>query len=156
LLYPAGVLTHSQIEQAVLNVARYDVFQLSGAVLGGQLARATRMLDGLQAEGTAEVLAHWALAEDIRNLHRARQALDEGQALPMVLKQLRIWGEKEAQFQRLLPRLPASACTRLLHAAHVVDGIVKGWPHPEWPRQPWQALHRLAMLMVQTFKAVQR
>jgi DNA polymerase-3 subunit delta len=25
-----------------------------------------RMLDGLQAEGEAEVLVHWALAEDIR------------------------------------------------------------------------------------------
>ncbi len=149
LLYPAGVLTHSQIEQAVLNVARYDVFQLSGAVLGGQLARATRMLDGLQAEGVAEVLVHWVLAEDIRNLHRARQAMDEGQQnLGALLKTLRIWGEKEAQFQRLLPRLSLAATTRLLHAAHVVDGIVKGLPHPEWPRQPWLALQRLAMLMV--------
>ncbi len=31
------------------------------------------MLDGLQAEGMAEVLVHWTLAEDIRNLQRATQ-----------------------------------------------------------------------------------
>jgi DNA polymerase-3 subunit delta len=47
----------------VLNVARYDVFKLSEAVLAGQVARVQRMLDGLQAEGEAEVLVHWALAE---------------------------------------------------------------------------------------------
>ena len=66
LLYPQGELAPAQVEAAVLNVARYDVFKLSEAVLAGQVLRAQRMLDGLQAEGEAEVLVHWALAEDIR------------------------------------------------------------------------------------------
>ena len=68
LLYPQGELSWSQVEQAVLNVARYDVFKLSEAVLGGNVARMQRMLEGLQAEGEAEVLVHWALAEVIRSL----------------------------------------------------------------------------------------
>ena len=33
LLYPAGELSFEQIEAAVLNVARYDVFKLGEAVL---------------------------------------------------------------------------------------------------------------------------
>jgi len=33
----------------------------------------------------------------------------------------------------------------LLHAAHQVDGIVKGLKQPDWPANGWQALHRLAM-----------
>ena len=53
LLHPAGELGFEQIESAVLNVARYDVFKLSEAVLAGQAARVQRMLDGLQAEGEA-------------------------------------------------------------------------------------------------------
>ncbi|RYY83853.1 MAG: DNA polymerase III subunit delta, partial [Comamonadaceae bacterium] len=36
LLYPAGELSFEQVESAVLNVARYDVFKLSEAVLAGQ------------------------------------------------------------------------------------------------------------------------
>ncbi|MBC7992675.1 MAG: DNA polymerase III subunit delta, partial [Rhizobacter sp.] len=40
LLYPPGELTFEQIEAAVLNVARYDVFKLGEAVLAGQTARA--------------------------------------------------------------------------------------------------------------------
>jgi DNA polymerase-3 subunit delta len=53
LLYPQGVLSFDQVEAAVLNVARYDVFKLGEAVLAGQVARALKMLDGLQAEGEA-------------------------------------------------------------------------------------------------------
>ena len=148
LLQPEGELSFEVVEQAVLNVARYDVFKLSEAVLSGNLARAMRMMDGLQAEGTAEVLVHWTLAEDIRNLKRAKDALASGQPVPMVLRSLRIWGNKEKLFERLLPRLSANAAVRLLHSAHIVDGIVKGLPSDGWPRDAWQALRKLAMDMV--------
>ena len=70
LLYPAGELGFEQVEAAVLNVARYDVFKLGEAVLAGQVARALRMLEGVRAEGEAAVLVHWTLAEDIRALKR--------------------------------------------------------------------------------------
>ena len=149
LLYPQGELGFAQVEQAVLNVARYDVFKLSEAVLSGQLARVVRMLDGLQAEGAAEVLVHWTLAEDIRALKRVRDAMAAGQPLPMALRAQRIWGAKERLFERILPRLSDAAAARLLHSAHVVDGIVKGLPAPGWPQDGWQALRRLAMDLVQ-------
>ena len=148
LLQPPGELSYAMVEQAVLNVARYDVFKLSEAVLGGSLPRVMRMLDGLQAEGTAEVLVHWTLAEDIRNLRRAKDAQASGQPLPMVLRSLRIWGAKEKLFERVVPRLTPNAAVRLLHAAHVVDGIVKGLPADGWPRDSWQALRKLAMDMM--------
>ncbi|MGN1055239.1 MAG: DNA polymerase III subunit delta [Comamonas sp.] len=154
LLQPEGELRYEVVEQAVLNVARYDVFKLSEAVLSGNLARTMRMMDGLQAEGTAEVLVHWTLAEDIRNLHRAKDALASGQPLPMVLRQLRIWGAKEKLFERVVPRLSASAAVRLLHSAHLVDGIVKGLPAEGWPSHSWQALRKLATDMVQALNAV--
>jgi DNA polymerase III delta subunit len=36
------------------------------------------MLDGLQAEGEAEVLVHYTLAEDIRALKRVKDAMAAG------------------------------------------------------------------------------
>ena len=148
LLQPEGELSFEVVEQAVLYVARYDVFKLSEAVLSGNLPRAMRMMDGLQAEGTAEVLVHWTLSEDIRNLKRAKDALASGQPLPMVLRSLRIWGNTERLFERVVPRLSANAAVRLLHSAHVVDGIVKGLPADNWPSDSWQALRKLAVDMV--------
>jgi DNA polymerase-3 subunit delta len=148
LLYPGGegtALTFEQVESAVLNVARYDVFKLSEAVLAGQQARVQRMLDGLQAEGEAEVLVHYTLAEDIRALKRVKDAMGQGRPLPMALREQRIWGAREKLFERVLPRVSDAALARLLQGAHVVDGIVKGIKHPDWPPAPWAALHQLAM-----------
>lgn len=145
LLYPQGELSQAQVESAVLNVARYDVFKLSEAVLSGQVARVQRMLDGLQAEGEAEVLVHYTLAEDIRALKRVKDAMTAGQPLPMALKAQRIWGPRERLFERVLPRLSPARLNNLLQSAHQVDGIVKGLKVPDWPQDGWQALHRLAL-----------
>jgi DNA polymerase-3 subunit delta len=147
LLYPAGELGFEQVESAVLNVARYDVFKLSEAVLGGQMARVARMLDGLKAEGEAEVLVHYTLAEDIRALKRVKDAMAAGRPLPMALREQRIWGVKERLFERVLPRLGATTLDNLLHSAHLVDGIVKGLKAPDWPNDGWQALQRLAFTL---------
>lgn len=149
LLYPAGPgapeLGFAQIERAVLNVARYDVFKLSEAVLAGQAVRVQRMLDGLQAEGEAEVLVHYTLAEDIRALKRVKDAMGRGRPLPMALRENRIWGTKERLFERVLPRLSAQQLSALLGDAHTVDGIVKGLKQPDWPTTGWAALQRLAL-----------
>jgi DNA polymerase-3 subunit delta len=157
LLYPPQpgapdgprTLSFEQVESAVLNVARYDVFKLTEALLAGQLARGARMLDGLQAEGEAPVLVHYAISEDIRALKRVRDALDQGRPLPLALREQRVWGQRERLFEQVLPQLDARALGRLLLAAHQVDGIVKGLRRPDWPSDGWPALHRLAGALCQ-------
>ena len=157
LLYGEGELSFEQIESAVLNVARYDVFKLGVAALSGQVARALRMLDGLQAEGEAAVLVHWTLAEDIRALKRVKDAVGAGKPLPMALREARVWGEKERLFERVVPQLSTTAVAGLLQAAHVCDGLVKGLKHPDWPADPWEGLRRLVLMLVQhTAAPVQR
>jgi len=147
LLHPGGELSLAQVASAVLNVARFDVFKLSEAVLAGQVGRVQRMLDGLKAEGEAEVLVHYALSEDIRSLKRVKDAMAAGRPLPMALRENRVWGVKERLFERVLPRLTEVKLTELLQAAHVVDGIVKGLKQAHWPQDNWQALHRLAQML---------
>jgi DNA polymerase-3 subunit delta len=149
LLFPAGELGFEQVESAVLNVARYDVFKLGEAVLGGQTARVLRMLDGLRAEGEATVLVHWSLAEDIRALKRVKEALAQGRPLPMAFNEARVWGVKQRLYERVLPLLSDAQLAHLVEAASICDGIVKGLKHPQWPLEPWEALTRLALLLVQ-------
>jgi len=153
LLYPAGELDFEQIESAVLNVARYDVFKLGEAVLAGQAARALRMLAGLQAEGEAAVLVHWTLAEDIRALKRVKEAVASGKPLPMALREGRVWGAKERLFERIVPLLTEHAVAHLLEAAQVCDGLVKGLKHPDWPNDPWDGLKRLVLMLVEQTSA---
>jgi DNA polymerase III subunit delta len=144
LLYPAGELSLEQIEAAVLDVARFDTFQLAPAVLAGQAGRALRMLDSLKAE-----------AEDIRALKRARDALNGGKPLPMALREARVWGDKERVFEALVPQLDDAALSRLVDAASTCDGLAKGLRHPDWPADAWDGLRRL-LLMALDLVAVAR
>lgn len=63
LLYPSGELSLEAVQNAVLNVARYNVFDLREAVRNGQAKRALAILHGLQGEGAALPLVLWALNE---------------------------------------------------------------------------------------------
>jgi DNA polymerase-3 subunit delta len=149
LLHPPGELSFDQVEAAVLNVARYDVFKLGEAVLAGQTARALRMLDGLRAEGEAAVLVHWTLSEDIRGLRRVKQAIADGRPLPLALRESRVWGAKERLFERALPLFSDHSLAALVEAAQICDGLVKGLRHPAWPIDPWAALQRLVLMLLQ-------
>jgi DNA polymerase-3 subunit delta len=149
LLHPPGELSFEQVEAAVLNVARFDTAKLSEAVWTGNVPRALRVLDGLRHEGEAAVLVHWTLADDLRNLARARAALDDGKPMPLALREARAWGLKEKLFERVLPLLAGHQLAHLLEAASICDGIVKGLKHPEWPHSPWDALRRLLLMAMQ-------
>ncbi len=137
LLYPQGPLSFEQVEAAVMNVARYDVFKLGEAVLAGQVARALRMLDGLRAEGEAAVLVHWTLAEDIRALKRVREAAAQGRPLAVALREQRVWGVKEKLYERALPQL---ADHQLAHLRGSGPGVRR---HREGPQAPRLAVRRL-------------
>lgn len=149
LLHPPGVLTLNQIDDAVVDVARFEVFKLTESVLSGNVARTLRMLDGLQAEGEAAVLVHYTLANEIQALYHARLALDGGKPMPMVLREQRVWGPRERLYERALPQLRAVHLARLVAQASIVDGIVKGLPHPQWPSDGWEALRRLALQLAE-------
>ena len=88
-------------------------------------------------------------AEDIRGLKRVKDALGAGKPLPLALREARVWGAKERIFERAVTLLSEPTLAHLLDAAQVCDGLVKGLKHPEWPLDPWQALRRLVLLLVQ-------
>jgi DNA polymerase III subunit delta len=65
-----AIVPEEEANQAVLNVARYDVYDAVNAMLAGDSARLCRTLNGLEAEGEAGPLLLWALTEAIRSLKR--------------------------------------------------------------------------------------
>lgn len=149
LLHPPGELGFDQVEAAVRDVARYDTGRLGEALLAGQTARALRMLDGMQADGTAVVFVQWSLAADIGALHRVKLALAVGKPMPLAMREARVWGAKERLLERALPMVPDHAVAAMVEAAQVCDGLAKGLRHPQWPQDPWQALRRLALMLLQ-------
>lgn len=148
LLHGPGPLRFEQVQAAVLNVARYDVAQLPEAVWAAQPARALRLLEGLRAEGEAAVRVHWLLADDVRALARVVAALQAGRPMGVAIQEARVWGQRQRVLERAAPLLAAPRIQRLLQDAAVCDGICKGLPHPGWPLDPWEALRRWVLAMI--------
>ncbi len=145
LLYPAGSLTFEQVHDAVLNVARYDVFKLSEAMLGGDLPRLVRMLEGLRGEGEATVLVLWALTEEIRVLSKVRQGLAAGKPIGVLTRELRIWGPREKLVPQAAQRLSLAQLETALAMAAKLDRQVKGLRAEGMPAEPWDGLLQLAL-----------
>ena len=126
-LYPAGELSLAQVEDAVLNVARYDVDKLRAALAAGASARCARLLDGLRAEGAAAPLVLWAFATEIRTVAAVRRAIDQGRPPAAALKQARVFDAARARAaEQAARRLPARVLSAALSHAARIDRTIKG------------------------------
>ena len=145
LLHDAGKLTFEQVQDAVLNVARYDVFKLSEAMLAGDIARLVRMLEGLKGEGEALPLVLWAVADEIRTLLKLKAATANGRPLGEVLKEYRIWGAKERLMAPALRRIALETLEQGLQDAAQVDKMIKGLRVKDFAGDAWDAMLQLAL-----------
>ena len=142
LLYGEGALSLDAVQDAVLNVARYDIDKLRAAVVEGEPARCARLLEGLRGEGAAPPLVLWALASEIRTLAALRAGQDDGQPLATLFKGERVFDERRRQaLSQALTRLGAGAlAAALMHAARI-DRIIKGLA----PGDVWDEFLQLAL-----------
>jgi len=145
LLHPQGKLSFEQVQDAVLNVARYDVFKLNEAMLAGDTARLVRMIEGLKGEGEALPLVLWAMAEEIRTLLKLKAGVAQGKSLGMLMKESRIWGPREKLMEPALRRMTLSGLESALQQAAQVDKMVKGLRAREFAGDPWDALLQLGL-----------
>ncbi len=145
LLHEPGKLTFEQVHDAVLNVARYDVFKLSEAMLAGDTARLVRMLEGLKGEGEALPLVLWAVAEEIRTLLKLKAGMAQGRPLGVLLKESRIWGPRERMMEPALRRIALPTLALALRQASQVDKMIKGLRAKTHAGDAWDAMLQLAL-----------
>ena len=141
LLFPAGPLSFEQVKDAVMDVARYDVFKLSEAMLTGDAARYARILDGLRAEGEATVLVLWTIAEDIRALARVSRIAQRGGNVAAALREARVWGPRQKLVERAARRFTPDTASRALRRTAYIDKVVKGLRDGD----PWDELLQLGV-----------
>ena len=145
LLYPAGAMTAEQVQSAVLNVARYDVFKLSEAILQGDIARLARMVDGLKGEGEALPLVLWAIAEEVRTLLKLKLGIQAGRPLSVLFKENRIWGGRDKLIEPALRRLTLPKLKTALRQFAQLDKLAKGLRVPTMTGDAWDAVLQLCI-----------
>lgn len=145
LLYPHGELSFEQVCSSVLNVARYDVFKLTEAMLSGNRARFIKMIEGLKGEGEPLPLILWTVTDEIRTLLKCKMALEEGQPFAVISKSLRLRGPRERFIQSTVNRLDKSDLQMALQQTAQIDKIIKGLRSESMMDDAWDALAQLGL-----------
>jgi DNA polymerase-3 subunit delta len=148
LLIPQGPLTLKQVQSAVANSARYDVYRLTDAALSGWKRRALKILDGLKAEGTESILVLWAILRDLHQLIAAAQAHASGSNLNSAMRSVGIWDNRSAAFTAALKKHSLSELYQLLEHASDIDRIIKGQrPRNSRSGNAWNELSLLISIL---------
>lgn len=141
LLAPRGALSLDAVREAVANVARYDAFDASAALLAGDTARYARVIAGLRNEGEAPTLVLWAIAEDLRALAQVQDGMQSGRALDQLLREHRVWGARQNAIRSGLRRVARTSIDRAICRAAEIDRAIKGVVKLD----PWDGFIRLGL-----------
>ncbi|SDS22197.1 DNA polymerase III, delta subunit [Halopseudomonas sabulinigri] len=136
-----GKLDLDTVQQVVADSARFDVFNLTDAMLLGQPQQALRILQGLRGEGVEAPVVLWALTRELRTLASIAQDSARGIPLDKVFASQRppIWDKRKPVIKTALERHPASVWEDWLGAAQTVDEQIKG----QAAGSPWDGLARI-------------
>jgi DNA polymerase-3 subunit delta len=138
LLCGAAAVDEETVLRAVADSARYNVFDLADAMLGGEGLRVTRILRGLREEGVESVLILWSVTRELRALASVAAALARGAPQDTALREAGVWPRRKALVTQALGR--HSDWQALLLDAAAADRAIKG-AAPD----PWSALESLAL-----------
>jgi DNA polymerase III subunit delta len=126
LLVPPGKLSAESITGAVADVARYDAQELSEAFLRGDLARYSKVLHGLQAEGEQAPRLSWQLAEDVHALAGIFLMRRQGIPMPQALRNARVWGKRQKAMEVAAQAVAPQQIAQLLKRCATLDAQSKG------------------------------
>lgn len=140
LLHGPGIITVEQLEAAVADSARYDVFNLVDSALQGKTAYCTRILNGLKGEGTPAPVVLWALTREIRMLAELAYVIGKGSSPQQAIAARReIWDKRKQLVGSGLQRLPIKTLRGLLVLCGRADRAIKGREKSD----PWQLMQEI-------------
>jgi len=133
LLAPDRKVALATVQASIGDSARFDVFQLGEAALGGDVPRAQRILSGLRSEGVEPVLVLWSLAREVHAAWGTTQSEASG---------ARGWQRPSPALDTARRRAPRLPFARLAARLSRADRMIKG-------QQYGDAWDEMALLIVE-------
>ena len=119
-----GLVLRADVEASLADSARFSVYQLVDAALAGEAPGCRRILASLRDEGSAPILALWALTRELRTLVQASQELARGKPESSALA--RVWQQRRSLVGKALRRHKAPVWSGFLRDAARLDRVLKG------------------------------
>ena len=145
LLVKDDVIGMEDVAAAVVDSARFDVFEMMEAAWQGDLARATRMLYGFRNEGVEPMAIYGAILWNCRQLATLAHQIATGTPVDQVLASQRgLNNHRKAALKSVIRRHDPEFIQGLLIPAGRIDRVIKGNDRP----LTWHCFHELLKLMV--------
>ncbi len=143
LLLGEGEVTGEDVNKAVANSSRYDVYKLADAAVGGDPSRALRILDGVRAEGVEPVIVVWALTRELRVLGKLADRVQAGAELGSALQKSGVWRNRQGIVRSCIARHRTADFYKLVKLARRADAAAKG----QSGEDAWQLATRIVLTL---------
>ena len=119
LLFPEQDISEQQIERAMVDQSRYNVFQLIDVMLTADATRCIKMLYRLESEGLEPNIIIWALIREWELLWKLKTAMQDNQTIQW--QKFGIWRNRQNYYQSALNRLSSEQLLQIQEALTQAD-----------------------------------
>lgn len=126
LLYPKGQLTEENILEAIMPVARYDVFKFKQVLFINNLEKLIQILHCLRQEGVMPSFVLWAIAEELRCFEQILYSINQGESFLSVASRYRLWGKKMQAYKCMVKKVSIRNIALIMKFVFFIDCQIKG------------------------------
>ncbi|WP_421418510.1 DNA polymerase III subunit delta [Pseudoalteromonas lipolytica] len=125
LLYGSDLVDQQAVMQGLLNQSKFDIFDLSDALLKGHAEQAVKVMTKLAADNTEAMSIFWAINKEASNLLAMQHARLTGANMTDLYKQFNIWKNQQATIQHALNRLNSKVLEQIIKLLAQFDAAYK-------------------------------
>lgn len=125
-------ISAEELRQYFDDQSRFNVFQLSDALLGNQQQRVAHILAQLKAEGTALPIVLWAVFRELASLLQLKTAMVQRESLAPMWSKLRIWDKRKPLYEAALSRLSLTQIEAMLALSSTLELKLKQGGEEDW------------------------
>lgn len=125
LLFPGGVVQKSDLSGLVAEQSRFNVFQLTDAILMGDAQRTVKLLNRLENEGVEPTIINWALVKEWQILNSLFQARQARMPTDRVFSEFRVWKSKQSVYLNACSRLDVNGLNQIRDKLTEFDFAIK-------------------------------
>lgn len=125
LLFDQQFIRAEDLEQLLIQQSKFTPFQLTDALLAGNLSTCMTMLTQLKNEGTSSTQLIWVLHKEISQLETMMVRKAKGESFDALAKEFRIWDKKKPLYQRALNKMSLTNIKRAKQRLAKTDLISK-------------------------------
>lgn len=125
LIFKQQLIEHKDLVPVLLNQAKFNVFDLSDALLQGDQAAVCQIMRKLQQENIEPTIVAWSIAKEANQLLAMVKARASGMPINQVMQQFKVWKNKQTITQNALARINQERLEAIIVALAEFDAHYK-------------------------------